>query len=248
MNINLSRSLLPNSATALNLFSGFLSIIFASNNNFHLAALFIFIAAFFDLIDGLLARLTNSSSKFGVELDSLADVVSFGAAPSFLIYKSYLFQYDFIGILISSLILIFGAFRLARFNVQLENIKTKLDFNGLPIPVAAITLAAYILFYHNGLNIINPFSHLIIPSILLLTLLMVSKIKYNTLPKIKYLTTFGKISVAFISIVGLTLISITDGVAFFYMLWFHIFYGIFRYLYLLIFNNNDSSEVNFNEK
>ncbi|MCK5087939.1 MAG: CDP-diacylglycerol--serine O-phosphatidyltransferase, partial [Melioribacteraceae bacterium] len=137
MNINLSRSLLPNSATALNLFSGFLSIIFASNNNFHLAALFIFIAAFFDLIDGLLARLTNSSSKFGVELDSLADVVSFGAAPSFLIYKSYLFQYDFIGILISSLILIFGAFRLARFNVQLENIKTKLDFNGLPIPVAA---------------------------------------------------------------------------------------------------------------
>ena len=248
MNINLSRSLLPNSATALNLFSGFLSIIFASNNNFHLAALFIFIAAFFDLIDGLLARLTNSSSKFGVELDSLADVVSFGAAPSFLIYKSYLFQYDFIGILISSLILIFGAFRLARFNVQLENIKTKLDFNGLPIPVAAITLASFILFYHNGLNIINPFSHLIIPSILLLTLLMVSKIKYNTLPKIKYLTTFGKISVAFISIVGLTLISITDGVAFFYMLWFHIFYGIFRYLYLLIFNNNDSSEVNFNEK
>ena len=248
MNINLSRSLLPNSATALNLFSGFLSIIFASNNNFHLAALFIFIAAFFDLIDGLLARLTNSSSKFGVELDSLADVVSFGAAPSFLIYKSYLFQYDFIGILISSLILIFGAFRLARFNVQLENIKTKLDFNGLPIPVAAITLAAFILFYHNGLNIINPFSHLIIPSILLLTLLMVSKIKYNTLPKIKYLTTFGKISVATISIVGLTLISITDGVAFFYMLWFHIFYGIFRYLYLLIFNNNDSSEVNFNEK
>ncbi len=248
MNINLSRSLLPNSATALNLFSGFLSIIFASNNNFHLAALFIFIAAFFDLIDGLLARLTNSSSKFGVELDSLADVVSFGAAPSFLIYKSYLFQYDFIGILISSLILIFGAFRLARFNVQLENIKTKLDFNGLPIPVAAITLAAYILFYHNGLNIINPFSDLIIPSILLLTLLMVSKIKYNTLPKIKYLTTFGKFSVATISIVGLTLISITDGVAFFYMLWFHIFYGIFRYLYLLIFNNNDSSEVNFNEK
>jgi len=248
MNINLSRSFLPNSATALNLYSGFLSIIFASNNDFHLAALFIFIAAFFDLIDGLLARLTNTSSKFGVELDSLADIVSFGAAPSFLIYKSYLYQYDFIGILISSLILIFGAFRLARFNVQLENIKTKFDFKGLPIPVAAITLASFILFYHNGLNIIDPFSYLIIPSILLLTLLMVSKIRYNTIPKIKYLTTFGKISVAFISLVCLTLITITDGVAFFYMIWFHIFYGIIRYLYLLIFNNNDSSEVKFNEK
>ena len=98
----ISKSIIPNTATALNIVSGFLSLIFASQNDFHTAALFIFIAAFFDLIDGLLARLTKTASMFGVELDSLADVVSFGVAPAFLIYQSYLIKYDIWGIVISS--------------------------------------------------------------------------------------------------------------------------------------------------
>lgn len=85
----ITKSIIPNTATSLNVFSGFLAIIFASDGDFHLSALMIFIATFFDLIDGLLARLTKTASMFGVELDSLADVISFGVAPSFLIYKAY---------------------------------------------------------------------------------------------------------------------------------------------------------------
>jgi CDP-diacylglycerol--serine O-phosphatidyltransferase len=185
--ITYSKSIYPNFATGLNIFFGFVSIVYASQDNFKLAALAIFIAAFFDLIDGLIARLLKTSSRLGVELDSLADVVSFGAAPSFLIYQSELISYGWIGVLISSSILIFGGFRLARFNVQLEDITKKIDFKGLPVPAAGIAIASIVLFYHNGLNIIEPLNTFIIPIIFLLSLLMISNIKYNTLPKVKIL-------------------------------------------------------------
>lgn len=81
--------------------------------------MFIIIATLFDAVDGLAARLTKSSSEFGVELDSLSDVISFGLAPSFLIYGIYLNELGDIGVVISSLIMVFAAIRLARFNVQL---------------------------------------------------------------------------------------------------------------------------------
>jgi len=85
-----SKSYIPNTVTALNVFSGFISIIYAYQGDFYLASIWIFIAAIFDLSDGIVARLLNTSSEFGVQLDSLADVISFGAAPSFLLYSSYL--------------------------------------------------------------------------------------------------------------------------------------------------------------
>ena len=236
INQKISKSIIPNTATALNIASGFLALIYTSQNDFHTASLFIFIAAFFDLIDGLLARLTKSTSMFGVELDSLADVVSFGAAPSFLIYHAYLIKFDIWGIIISSLILIFGAFRLARFNVQLEDIQIKFDFNGLPIPIAALAVASVVLFYHNGVNIIKPFDSMIIPSTILLSLLMISNIKYNTLPKVKKLDSLGKLLLSIISVVVLIFISLTNGEAIFYIIWFHILFGIFRYLFFKFFN------------
>lgn len=247
MNRKISKSVIPNTATALNIASGFLSLVFTSHGDFHTGALFIFIAAFFDLIDGLLARLTKTTSMFGVELDSLADVVSFGAAPAFLIYQSYLIKFDFLGILISSLLLIFGAFRLARFNVQIEDIKIKLDFNGLPIPIAALAVSSLILFYHNGANIIKPFDSTIIPSVIVLSLLMVSNIKYNTLPKVKKMDFTGKLLLTFISIGLLILISLTKGEAIFYIIWFHILFGILRYLALKFFRNENQVEVKVNK-
>jgi len=247
MNRKISKSVIPNTATALNIASGFLSLVFTSHGDFHAGALFIFIAAFFDLIDGLLARLTKTTSMFGVELDSLADVVSFGAAPAFLIYQSYLIKFDFLGILISSLLLIFGAFRLARFNVQIEDIKIKLDFNGLPIPIAALAVSSLILFYHNGANIIKPFDSTIIPSVIVLSLLMVSNIKYNTLPKVKKMDFIGKLLLTLISIGVLILISLTKGEAIFYIIWFHILFGILRYLALKFFRNENQVEIKVNK-
>jgi CDP-diacylglycerol--serine O-phosphatidyltransferase len=180
-------------------------------------------------------------------LDSLADVVSFGAAPSFLIYQSFLIKYDFWGIIISSLLLVFGAFRLARFNVQIEDIKIKLDFSGLPIPISALAISSLILFYHNGISVIAPFDSTIIPSVIVLSLLMVSNIKYNTLPKINKMDFTGKLILALISIGILVLISLTKGEAIFYLIWFHILFGIFRYLALKIFKNENSVEIKVNK-
>ena len=109
------------------------------------AAIVRFAAAFLDAMDGKVARFTKSSSKFGVEYDSLADVISFGFAPSFLIFSVYLKDMKMVGILISFLPLLFGSIRLARFNTQLKGF-SKDYFKGLPIPIAALTLTSFIIF------------------------------------------------------------------------------------------------------
>ncbi len=246
MKITFSRSVFPNFATGLNVLSGFVSIVYASQSDFKMAAIFIFIAAFFDLLDGIIARLLKTSSSFGVELDSLADVVSFCAAPSFLLYKTYFFNMGWPGIALSSMLLIFGTFRLARFNVQIEDISTKLDFKGLPVPVPAVFFASLVLFFHNELNIVEPFASGMIPMIVLLSVLMVSNVKYNTLPKVKFLTAGGKSVLILVSALALLSVILTEGEAFFYLVSLHILFGIVRYLYYLVFSEKKSSEINFN--
>lgn len=241
--ITFSKAVFPNFATALNVFSGFVSIIYASDHNYKMAAIFIFVAAFFDLLDGIIARILRTSSRLGVELDSLADVVSFGAAPSFLIYKTHFISMGWPGILLSSMIIVFGTFRLARFNVQLEEISTKLDFKGLPIPVPAVFLASLVLFFYNGLNIIEPLNRAMIPIIIILALLMVSNIKYNTLPKVKYLTAGGKSVLILVSFGALLAVVLTQGEAFFYLVSAHIIFGVARYIYYLIFTEKKTSNV-----
>ncbi len=101
----MKKSYIPNTITAFSLLSGFLSIIFTSKGDFQLAAVMIFAASIFDLIDGIAARLLKTTSQFGVELDSLADIVSFGAAPAFLIYSFHFYKLGAIGILISAFLL-----------------------------------------------------------------------------------------------------------------------------------------------
>ncbi len=180
MKIKISRSIFPNFFTLLNAFSGFLSIIYASKGEYQTSIYLIAFAAIFDALDGMVARLTKSCSEFGVELDSLADSISFGAAPAYLVYKTALFEYGYLGLIISALPLLFGIYRLARFNVDLDNFD-KTVFYGLPIPFQAITTAIYIYCFY-------PFSELhadlLIALILLLCFLMISKIKYPVLPKL----------------------------------------------------------------
>jgi len=141
----ISRKFIPSLFTILNAFCGMMSVIYSAKGEFDEAALFIIYASLFDAVDGLAARLTNSASKFGVELDSLSDVISFGLAPSILIYYVYFNQLGDIGIVMSSLIMVFAAIRLARFNVQLTGFE-KEKFNGLPAPMTAFTICTYILF------------------------------------------------------------------------------------------------------
>lgn len=175
--IRISRSIVPNSFTVGNMLAGYMSMFFAVKQDFIMAALMIGLAAFLDAIDGKVARITNSSSKFGVEYDSLADVVSFGVAPSVLIYQFYFIQLENVGLLFSFMPLLFGSIRLARFNVQLSGF-TKTHFSGLPIPAGAITIISYIVLvekYFAG----EPFPRLMMAVTVIVSLLMVSNIRYE---------------------------------------------------------------------
>jgi len=186
MRIRLSRSIVPNLFTVLNIFFGFLCIVQAVKGRFVVAAWYIIFAAICDTLDGVMARLTKSASEFGVELDSLADVVSFGAAPSVLFYTLVLQNYGPFGMLVASSQLIFGALRLARFNVQLVGF-SKEYFIGVPIPLSALTLVSYILFFSPEKILAEPiFQHVFIALILCCGLLMVSTIRYPVLPKFSF--------------------------------------------------------------
>jgi CDP-diacylglycerol--serine O-phosphatidyltransferase len=231
--LRFTTSVIPNLFTAMNMFCGFLSIINTSQQKYFYAAWLIIIAAIFDALDGFMARLTKSSSELGVELDSLSDIVSFGTAPAFLIYSIYLYQYDVWGILISSLLLIAGGFRLARFNVQLVGFDKKF-FKGLPIPTSAIVLTSFILtFYKESQGFSELHTQLIIPLVVILSLLMVSKIKYDTLPSISISGFKEKPAQAGFLLVALIVMLITSGKALFYIFVFILVFGIFRHIYYL---------------
>lgn len=241
----MKKSFIPNTITAMSLLSGFLSIIFTSKGDFQLAAVMIFAASIFDLIDGIVARLLKTTSQFGVELDSLADVVSFGAAPSFLIYSFHFYKLDTLGILISALPLIFGAMRLARFNSQIEEIETKGDFKGLPIPLAAITIAMFVYYVHNNGEFFNPLYYISIPLIVLLSLAMVSNIRYSAFPKLNRTTLKGKPIYLVLAVVGLVLTFLTDGTALFYIFLGIVLFGIFRHvLKKIILNKDENLDLN----
>jgi CDP-diacylglycerol---serine O-phosphatidyltransferase len=241
-NIRFTRSIIPNLFTTLNMFSGFVSIIYSQEEDFMQAAILIIIASIFDALDGIMARLTKSSSEFGVELDSLSDLVSFGVAPSFLLYQIYLNKFGIPGIIISSFIMIAGGLRLARFNVQLVGFD-KSYFVGLPIPSSAITIASFVLIYYKENSFIPPFHNYIIPLTIVLSLLMVSKIRYETIPKLsKKGIKERPFAFAFI-IISLAIIFVTRGRALFYIFVFIILLGILRYIFELFFNNKIENET-----
>ncbi|MGD9818481.1 MAG: CDP-diacylglycerol--serine O-phosphatidyltransferase, partial [Desulfomonilaceae bacterium] len=145
---------------------------------FLLAAALILVAGFFDGIDGKVARLTKTSTKFGVELDSLADVISFGVAPALLMYSWVLEPFGRLGWVSAFIFVTCGALRLARFNVQSVNPDLK-KFNGLPIPAAAAMLATTVIFMEYVE--LNPADYKIalLITMLLLAFFMVSTIKFH---------------------------------------------------------------------
>jgi CDP-diacylglycerol--serine O-phosphatidyltransferase len=176
--------LLPNLVTAMNLFCGFYAIVASINGRFVLAAYAIVAAAIFDNLDGKIARATHSTSKFGVEFDSLADVISFGMAPALMMYLWALKPLDMgrIGWLAAFLFLACGALRLARFNTQVGTVSSDY-FVGLPIPAGAMMNAATVLFCHKvGIQSQDyPFFFLIM--LYVLSFLMVSTIPYYSFKK-----------------------------------------------------------------
>lgn len=137
--------LLPSLFTTGNIFLGFWAVIRGLRGDFGHAALAIFAAAMLDAIDGRIARMTGTESEFGKELDSLADVLTFGMAPALLAFLWGLHEFPRVGWLVPLFFVVCGATRLARFNVQTK-VADKRFFAGLPIPAAAGTVVAVLFF------------------------------------------------------------------------------------------------------
>jgi CDP-diacylglycerol---serine O-phosphatidyltransferase len=183
----------PGFLTVTNLMLGFSAIVIAADHgNFQLAAVLIIIASIIDALDGKVARFMNSSGEYGRELDSLADIVSFGVAPSYLIYSTCfagMGRDNGIGNLLALAItvtpLIFGALRLARFNLTQVEGEHRDEFAGLPIPVAAVTVASFVLFNYRIWDRME-LTILMIPLVLIVSLLMVSRIRYQTMPRFSF--------------------------------------------------------------
>jgi len=169
--------ILPNLFTTGNLFCGFWAIISVFQEKFFYAAVAILLACVFDILDGKVARLSGATSKFGVQYDSLADLVSFGIAPALLAFSWALRPYGKFGWLAAFLFVVCGALRLARFNVQSSSGEVKY-FKGLPIPAAASMIALTILLYLRLIETNWVKDIVILVMIYVLAFLMVSNIRY----------------------------------------------------------------------
>jgi CDP-diacylglycerol--serine O-phosphatidyltransferase len=170
--------ILPSLITTGNLLAGFYSITLTLAGDYWKAAVMIPIAHLLDALDGRVARMTRTTSRFGIEYDSLADLIAFGVAPAMLAYAWALRPWGDWGWLAASLYVACGALRLARFNVQVDSVE-KRNFVGLPIPAAAEVIAAVVLLYYyvGGAGATNKKGTLLV-LIYALAALMVSNIRY----------------------------------------------------------------------
>ncbi len=211
--------LLPNLFTTGNLLCGFSSILAALNDQYTQAAVAILIAVCLDYLDGKVARMTNSSSAFGLEYDSLADLLSFGMAPGVLLYAWTLQSFGPLGWLAAFLFVICGALRLARFNVQARGLQ-KYTFTGLPIPAAAGVIATAVLLgrqiYGDVHSVEADRPLVLVLAVYVLAFLMVSNFKYRSF---KYLRLKRSWSVQYIlgGAAALTLMVLLPEVSLFLM-------------------------------
>lgn len=239
--------ILPNSFTAGSMFVAILSIIAASKENFSWACWAIIISMILDGLDGRVARLTNTSSKFGVELDSLADIVAFGVAPAMLVYFYIGQYYGRLGVVVCALFVIFGAIRLARFNIT-TNTEPNF-FIGLPIPSAAVIIVVWILFNEtysilslpstpkldmldNDLSVFvstpSALGYISLACMFIVGVLMVSNIRYPSFKKMQWnLKTF----VVLIMLLGIVIYRPIESLTF--LMSAYVLYGIIRWIYLV---------------
>ena len=176
--------LLPSLLTTGNLFCGFLALVLTAQQRFTEAAIAIFVAMLLDILDGKVARLTNTTTQFGVEFDSLADVVSFCVAPAFMLYSLVLAQLGRAAWLAAFLYVICGALRLARFNVY-SGVSDRRFFVGLPTPAAAGIVGATVLLL-DGDEIPRWQAVAVAVATYLVALLMVSTFRYLSFKQVDF--------------------------------------------------------------
>lgn len=212
LRFNLSKAMfvLPNLFTVSSIFCGFYVIVLCSSmrgpNALHQATQAIFFAIFFDMADGRVARMTRTQSEFGVQLDSLADVISFGVAPAVIVYHWALKSLGLWGLLVAFVYIACGAIRLARFNVLAARTSNQAGnyFTGLPIPLAAGMLASLVMVHQRTAAPVGTRATHILWLILVLSYLMISNVRYRTFknlqPSLKSLLGFTAAMLAFVTI------------------------------------------------
>lgn len=222
----------PSAFTLANMFCGYFSAILSANGRYLQAAWLIVAAAVLDALDGKVARFAKVDSRFGVEYDSLADVISFGFAPSFLIYKALFINWGTIGLFISSGPLVFGSIRLARFNIRLKGLN-KEYFEGLPIPAAAVTISTFLVFnFHFWERMRWEKVYLFI--VIVLSLLMVTSIRYETLPSFSMQSGVQNRSKFLVFFIGIVLVILFPQEAFFPLAIAYVLSGPMRFVWIIL--------------
>jgi len=215
--------LIPNFFTSLSVFFGIMSIIASSQGKFEKAFIYIVLSLIADGLDGRVARLTNTTSKLGVEFDSLADIIAFGAAPAMMLFFAIGEHYGRFGALVSGLYVVFGAIRLARFNVTTAENDPRY-FIGLPIPTAAVVLGSWIMLdisYKSGFDIA------ILIGALLVGFLMVSNFRYPSFKKLDLNKNIAlKVLILIIAAASFIYLYPVEAIA--AVLTFYTFYGFYR--------------------
>src|SRR5690606_19256865 len=167
---------IPNTFTALNMACGFIGILFAFHGQFYKACMFIVLAAIFDSGDGRVARMTNTQSSFGEQFDSLSDLISFGVSPAIVYYFRFLQDAGRPGMVAAFFFILCGALRLARFNANIDKVKSDY-FQGLPIPSGALAALSFILVSLSFPELVD-YKPLTLAYLLFYAALMVSNIPF----------------------------------------------------------------------
>lgn len=220
---------IPGVFTMGNVVCGFISILSVLEGNIVTACWFILLAGFLDSLDGRVARLSGGASQFGVELDSLADFLSFGISPAVLVYAVKLNTMGKWGWIISIVYIMAAVYRLARYNLLADS-DEKRDFMGLPVPGAALAIVAYILFSYEIWGSLQ-YSEVLISMVILFAFLMVSQVQYDTLPD-RFETKSARVKLAII-VIAIILIIFKPRLLLFPILSLYILYGVAREIYRL---------------
>ena len=228
------KDLVPGVFTVGNMFCGFLSTLFSFEGDLTTAAWLIILAGFLDGLDGKLAQFLGSTSQFGIELDSFADIISFGLAPAILFYSSGHLILGKWWWILGFVFIMSGAFRLVRFNLQTE-FKIKEFFNGLPITAAGMTVASYFLFSHKIWGEVRH-PEILIFMLISFSILMVGNIKYDNLPNFSFDNGWNRIKLLYV-IVGIIAILIKPKLALFPLGMIYVLSGGIRGIYGLFSTN-----------
>ncbi|MFP4548228.1 MAG: CDP-diacylglycerol--serine O-phosphatidyltransferase [Fidelibacterota bacterium] len=170
------KKFIPSIFTVFNLLFGFLAIVSIYEEKYISVFYLVLLAGIFDFLDGKIARWLNQESEFGVELDSLSDIISFCTVPALLINRIFMTELGFIGNLISFFPLLFGAVRLARYNVLTGDAPVKY-FTGMPVPAMALTISSFI-WFNIGLDGTTGNPKIVLPFVIFISFLMVSNIRF----------------------------------------------------------------------